>query len=92
VSGLTRKNTCVRYVTHEKGGNTVNQYICPACGKTCYSAASLDNAIDPSCPYCGADMRTEKAAPDESDREAANGLISTIKYHQTREMSRRYIN
>jgi len=50
----------------------VNRYICPACGKACYSAASLDNATDPRCPYCDVDMRAKRTAPDVENREAAN--------------------
>jgi DNA-directed RNA polymerase subunit RPC12/RpoP len=31
----------------------MHRYICPECGKHCYSAAELANMVNPRCPYCG---------------------------------------
>jgi len=36
----------------------MNDFTCRACGKTCYSAAELENHVNKNCPYCGANMRS----------------------------------
>lgn len=35
----------------------MNTFTCRTCGKTCYSAAELENHVNKNCPYCRADTR-----------------------------------
>ena len=50
----------------------MNRYICPVCGRDCYSAASIDQLRNTRCPYTKC-VGTIEPSPEESV-PAAEGL------------------
>ena len=35
----------------------MKEYVCKECGKKCYSAAEIEDMINPFCPYCGGEIK-----------------------------------